>query len=63
MSAQGQPTLDCTSRWGMNAPARHQIQCRGAVSSSAAVRIALGGQMSDGVAGGRRNASPAREPT
>jgi len=41
-------------------PYRH---CRGGVSSSAAVRMALGGHMADGVEGGKRRIKPLFAPT
>ena len=61
-SVSGHPvgswTATCTGSTGSNT----SHQRRGGTSSRAAVRMALGGQMMDGVAGGNRSSRPRMLP-
>ena len=57
------PASSSINRWAGNAASGYTHQCRGGVSSNAAVRIALGGQSIEGVDVGTRSASPTTAPT
>ena len=59
----GQPVPDWIITCAGSAAKRYTHQRCGGVSSSVTVRIAFGGQRTEGVAGGNRRTKPIREPT
>jgi hypothetical protein len=58
----GHPKRSSTARWLGSAASRSHHQSRGECISSAARRIAFGGQMADGVAGGIFSRAPMCAP-
>ena len=61
-SDAGHPKRSSTARWLGSAASRSHHQSRGECISSAARRMALGGQMADGVAGGIFSRAPIWAP-